>query len=140
MKKTMLFFIASLLVCSVVNAAKTRLSISENHEHNYYTTVSADGTYSVVSENIDVSKFEQGAIQLVYTNLATNSVFNLETSLDSGASWDVLSSASETVSGSGSHTIALTNMIGGYVRIRIEATVGNSSSSFRPYVIGKGTE
>jgi hypothetical protein len=121
-------------------AEPTSINYGSNFVHNSYTQVSAAGTLSVSSESIDISPYEVGAIQLVYNNIATNTVFNLEASLDDGTSWDAVSGLTVTASNTGSDLIPITNMVGGLMRVTIAATTGRTPSNFTPYLIGKGSK
>ncbi len=130
-----LFFV---FVSKFAFATPTSISFGKNFYHNSYTQVSAAGTYSVSSESIAVNPFEVGALQLVYNNLATNTGFTVEASLDGGSNWDAVSGLTATASGTGSDLLSITNMVGGLIRVTIAATAGKTPSNFTPYLIGKG--
>lgn len=138
--KSVLFLVSLMLVSFQALADPTSIEFGRNFIHNSYTQVSASGTYSVSSESINVSPYLTGAIQLVYNNLATNTAFSVEASLDEGANWDAVSGLTVTASGTGSDLIPVTNMVGGLMRVTIAATAGKSASNFTPYLIGKGLQ
>ena len=117
--------------------ALTELGAGRNFQRTQSAAVDASGLNS--SDAFDVSTFNMGAFQVVWSNHSDTSVFKLEMSLDGGSNYDLISGSSQETSGaSGSVTLLFNDHLpGGRIRLTVTATDANASARLNVYFIGK---
>ena len=117
--------------------ALTELGVGRNFQRTQSAALDASGLNS--SDAFDVSSFNMGAFQIVWSGHSDTSTFRLEMSLDFGTTYDLIAGSSQTTSGaSGSVTLLFNDHLpGGLIRARVTEVDGAAGARLNIYFVGK---